>query len=81
MSLLYHCDDLLYNAEDTFLSDLAPHEITWDQHRSSAEDIAVLYNKDIEFEKLADRINGCSGYLKFGVNPEGGALVLKEVWF
>ena len=58
-----------------------PHEITWDQHRSSAEDIAVLYNKDIEFEKLADRINGCSGYLKFGVNPEGGALVLKEVWF
>ena len=81
MSLLYHCDDLLYNAEDTFLSDLAPHEITWDQHRSSAEDVAVLYNKDIEFEKLADRINGCSGYLKFGVNPEGGALVLKEVWF
>ena len=46
-----------------------------------AEDLAVLYNRNIKFGKYADRINGCSGYLKFGVDADQGKLVLKEVWF
>jgi plasmid rolling circle replication initiator protein Rep len=43
--------------------------------------MAALYNKNLDFIKYGDRINGCSGYLKFGVNPDQGKLVLKEVWF
>ena len=48
-----------------FLSDISPSEISWDEHRANAEDMAVLYNRDVEFTKYAVRINGCSGYLKF----------------
>ena len=33
------------------------------------------------FSKYADRINGCSGILKFGVNPDQGKLVLKQAYF
>lgn len=76
MPLLYHKTEPC-----TFLSDLAPSEISWDQHRSNAEDMAILYNRNLEFAKYADRINGCSGYLKFGVDADKGKLVLKEVWF
>lgn len=82
MDPIYHSNDLLYNTEElTFLTDLSPTELTWDEHRANAEDMAILYNRDLDFIKYADRINGCSGYLKFGVNPDQGKLVLKEVWF
>ena len=82
MTPIYHSNDLLYNTEElTFLTDLSPTEMTWDEHRANAEDMAILYNRDLDFIKYADRINGCSGYLKFGVNPDQSKLVLKEVWF
>ncbi|XP_017797142.1 PREDICTED: replication protein-like [Habropoda laboriosa] len=71
------CHD--FNEEINFLSEISPNDLSWDQHRSNAEDIAVLYNRNIEFTKYADRINGCSGYLKFAVVES--KLVLKEVWF
>ena len=64
-----------------FLSELSPSEISWDTHRAAAEDLAVLYNRNLEFVKYANRINGCSGYLKFGVSSDGSKLILKEVWF
>ena len=35
----------------------------------------------VELSKYADRINGCSGILKFGVNPDEGKLVLKQAFF
>ena len=35
----------------------------------------------VELSKYADRINGCSGILKFGVNPDQGKLVLKQAFF
>ncbi|MBF7686621.1 protein rep [Acinetobacter sp. B10A] len=71
------CHD--FDDEINFLSEISPNDLSWDQHRSNAEDVAVLYNRNIEFTKYADRINGCSGYLKFAVSD--GKLVLKEVWF
>ena len=50
MTPIYHSNDLLYNTEElTFLTDLAPTELTWDEHRANADDMAVLYNKNIEF--------------------------------
>lgn len=71
------CHD--FDQEINFLSDISPTDMSWDDHRSSAEDIAVLYNRNLNFTKYAQRINGCSGYLKFAADQ--GKLVLKEVWF
>ena len=38
--------------------------------RSDAESVKILYNYSVELSKYADRINGCSGILKFWVNPD-----------
>ena len=64
MSQSCHNSDLGIN----FLTEISPHEVSWDQHRSDAESVKILYNYAIEFSKYADRINGCSGILKFGIN-------------
>ena len=34
----------------------------------------------VELSKYAERINACSGILKFGVNPDQGKLVLKQAF-
>ena len=65
-----HNSDLGIN----FLTEISPHEVSWDEHRSDAESVKILYNHSIELSKYADRINGCSGILKFGVNPDEGKI-------
>ena len=77
MSQSCHDSDLGIN----FLTEISPHEVSWDQHRSDAESVKILYNYAVEFSQYADRINGCSGILKFGVNPDQGKLVLKQAFF
>ena len=64
-----------------FFTEISPHEISWDQHRSDAESVKILYDYALDFQKYAERINGCSGILKFGVNPDQGKLVLKQAYF
>ena len=71
MSQSCHDSDLGIN----FLTEISPHEVSWDEHRSDAESVKILYNYSVELSKYADRINGCSGILKFGVNPD------QENWF
>ena len=71
MSQSCHNSDLGIN----FLTEISPHEVSWDEHRSDAESVKILYNYSVELSKYADRINGCSGILKFGVNPDQGKLV------
>ena len=77
MSQSCHDSDLGIN----FLTEISPHEISWDQHRSDAESVKILYDYALDFQKYAERINGCSGILKFGVNPDQGKLVLKQAFF
>ena len=72
-----HNSDLGIN----FLTEISPHEVSWDEHRSDAESVKILYNYSVELSKYADRINGCSGILKFGINPNEGKLVLKQAFF
>ena len=72
-----HNSDLGIN----FLTEISPHEVSWDEHRSDAESVKILYNYSVELSKYADRINGCSGILKFGFNPDQGKLVLKQAFF
>ena len=76
MSQSCHNSDLGIN----FLTEISPHEVSWDEHRSDAESVKILYNYSVELSKYADRINGCSGILKFGVNPDQGKLVLKQAF-
>ena len=64
MSQSCHNSDLGIN----FLTEISPHEVSWDEHRSDAESVKILYNYSVELSKYADRINGCSGILKFGLN-------------
>ena len=71
MSQSCHNSDLGIN----FLTEISPHEVSWDEHRSDAESVKILYNYSVELSKYADRINGCSGILKFGVNQ------IRENWF
>ena len=59
---------------ESILTEISPHEVSWDEHRSDAELLKFLYNYSIELSKYADRINGCSGILKFGVNPDEGKI-------
>ena len=47
--------------ESIFLTEISPHEVSWDEHRSDAESVKILYNYSVELSKYADRINGCSG--------------------
>ena len=61
-----HDSDLGIN----FLTEISPHEVSWDEHRSDAESVKILYNYSVELSKYAERINACSGILKFGVNPD-----------
>ena len=65
-----HNSDLGIN----FLTEISPHEVSWDEHRSDAESVKILYNYSVELSKYADRINGCSGILKFGFNPDQGKI-------
>ena len=62
-----------------FLTDLAPKETPWDTHRSNAQSVQMLYEYSEEFNKYAERINGCSGILKFGFGED--KLVLKQAFF
>ena len=71
MSQSCHNSDLGIN----FLTEISPHEVSWDEHRSDAESVKILYNYSVELSKYADRINGCSGILKFGLNQ------IRENWF
>ena len=66
---------------ESILTEISPHEVSWDEHRSDAESVKILYNYSVELSKYADRINGCSGILKFGINPNEGKLVLKQAFF
>ena len=50
--------------ESIFLTEISPHEVSWDEHRSDAESVKILYNYSVELAKYADRINGCSGIFK-----------------
>ena len=76
MSQSCHDSDLGIN----FLTEISPHEVSWDQHRSDAESVKIIYNYAVEFSQYAERINGCSGILKFGVNPDQGKLVLASIF-
>ena len=49
----------------TGLADYSKKDKPWDKHRGNADDVGHVYSRAAEFEKLAGRIDNCSGWLGF----------------
>ena len=62
-----------------FLSDLSPKRKYLGYSAINAQSVQMLYEYSEEFNKYAERINGCSGILKFGFGED--KLVLKQAFF
>lgn len=64
---------------DIALTDYSKRDKPWDKHRSQAQDVMAIYETEKDFERYADRINDCSGVLRFGqvVDQETGEFGLK----
>lgn len=69
----------LDNNYTVYLSDVSPTDKTWDEHKSDAEMISLLYASSQDFKKYAYRIDKCSGILLFGAID--GKLILKKSEF
>jgi len=48
-----------------FLTDLFPKEKPWDRHRDETDQVQQIYSDAQEFERYAERMQDCSGFLKF----------------
>jgi plasmid rolling circle replication initiator protein Rep len=61
-------------AESTSLSSYSKKDAVWDKHRSDAQSVEEIYSKRFKYNKLAARMNECSGSLGFDfvVNKETG---------
>ena len=48
------------------LSDYSPSDAPWDTHRGQTDDVSGIYASSVEFERYAERMESCSGRLRFG---------------
>jgi len=73
-------NSILHAEQLEFLTDLSPKDKPWDEHRAQTQQIEGLY-RGTYFDRLADRVCQCSGYLAFGwaTDPENGETQLKLV--
>lgn len=61
------------------LAKISERDATWDIHRASTHDVAQIYAHSSEFERFAERMGACSGWLHFGGSENG--LTLKSASF
>jgi hypothetical protein len=47
------------------LVDYSPRDRPWDTHRAQADQVAEAYDQSPDLERLAERMDACSGYLWF----------------
>lgn len=47
------------------LTDYSPKDATWDVHRGQTDDVAMLYAAEQRFKRYAERMDDCSGVLRF----------------
>ena len=77
--------DYLYNTPmpdgvDVPLASISAHDSVWDTHRLQSAYVGDIYALNAEFERYSDRIEQCSGFLKFGFNENNG-MILKQATF
>jgi plasmid rolling circle replication initiator protein Rep len=73
-------NSILQGEQLEFLTDISPSDKPWDEHRAQTQQIEGLY-RGTYFDRLADRVCQCSGYLAFGwsTDSETGENRLKLV--
>jgi plasmid rolling circle replication initiator protein Rep len=73
------CDDSSPLQAGVYLSDCSPKDKPWDNHKATADRVAVIYAQDSEFRRLGFRVLDCSGFLTFArvEDQETGELLLK----
>lgn len=52
--------------KNKYLSEYSQKDTFWDLHRSFTDSVGGIYRTAAEFERYAERMNGCSGLLRFG---------------
>ena len=65
---------------DVPLASISARDGVWDRHRVDALYVQKMYALECEFGRYSERIENCSGWLKFGFNEVNG-LVLKQASF
>ncbi|MCY6598279.1 protein rep, partial [Escherichia coli] len=67
------------NSELQYLTDYSPADKPWDEHRSISDDVGGIYLRAAGFERYGERVEGCSGILRFGwsTNEETGETRLR----
>ena len=75
---LYEND--LPDGVDVSLASVSARDSVWDSHRLDTLIIQQMYAIEGEFERYSERLDGCSGWLKFGFNEFTG-MVLKQAFF
>ena len=53
-------------SDSDYLSSLSPSDKPWDVHRGYTDDLTAVLQGVEQFERLAARMNDCSGLLRFG---------------
>jgi plasmid rolling circle replication initiator protein Rep len=64
---------------DVRLSTISENDGIWDRQRAFTSYVGAMYSYNDEFTAYAERMNDCSGYLKFGMTTQG--MRLKEASF
>lgn len=61
------------------LAVISPKDKPWDVHRSEVQDVEAIYAQAQEFERYAQRLNSCTGLLRFAqvVDSETGEMRLR----
>lgn len=61
------------------LAEVSKRDSVWDTHRNDTADVSDIYALTDEFERYGERMEFCSGWLKFGQSKSG--FLLKEANF
>ena len=64
---------------DISLSTVSKRDSVWDAHRNDTATVGDIYALNAQFERYSERMDACSGYLKFGIGESG--IVLKKPVF
>ena len=74
---LPHVNENQVDTDELYLSNLSDRDKPWDKHRANSDLVADYYRGLEEFQKYADRIDGCSRLLDFRLVADSNGYGLK----
>lgn len=71
------CEPFSSGTDSLLLSELSPHDKSWDTHRASADIVGRLYG-EVGYDRYSERVRECSEWLEFALKAaETGEMSLK----